>query len=202
MCGRLNVTDHPGIRKLMDDLGMPIYPQENLDLRPTQELLAIVDGDHLSARNMTWGIHPKWSSSLLINAKSETVSEKRTFAKAFKERRCLVPCTGWYEWKDEGCKTKQRYLFTHEGDQPFLMAGVWYPHEDLDQLVTLTTKPNKKCAEIHNRMPVVIEPNMIELWLAGSGEEVRPLMDAIGSDACRIEKVGNKGQGGETMSLF
>ena len=97
MCGRMNVTDDPNVQAFMDALGMPIYPNANPDLRPTDETLVIIpNGDQVEAREMSWGIKPNWSKQLLINAKAETISEKNTFKNAFKLHRGLVICSGWY----------------------------------------------------------------------------------------------------------
>ncbi len=80
----------------MAELGMLLYPMDNPDLRPTQEAMSLYWGNEsLSQSVMTWCIKPQWAKKLLINAKSKTITEKRTFSKAYRERRCLIPCTGW-----------------------------------------------------------------------------------------------------------
>ncbi len=190
MCGRMNVTDSPEVRALMAELGMPLYQVDNPDLRPTQEAMSLYwENGSLSQSVMTWGIKPDWAKKLLINAKSETITDKRTFSKAYRERRCLIPCTGWYEWKDEGRALKTKYLFSHPKQAPFLMAGVWYPHlEGQAQFVTLTTHPNKKCSDIHSRMPVIIERQHLDLWFNGSTEDLEPLLNAISASQVKIEK--------------
>jgi putative SOS response-associated peptidase YedK len=188
MCGRMNVSDHPGIRQLMKDLGIPVYPEPNSDLRPTQLLLALTGPDPSDYETMQWGIKPTWSKSLLINAKSETVSEKKTFSGAFRERRCLIPCSGWYEWKDEGGPKKQKYAFTHVNQGAFLMAGIWFNHDGHNQVVTLTTAPQGQCKEIHARMPVIIQPQDLNFWFNGTDNELTPLMSSHAEDSILIEK--------------
>lgn len=181
MCGRMNVSDHPGVQALMRDLGIPIYPKGNSDYRPTQLTLALILNEQhaLAAEEMSWGIQPPWAKQLLINAKAETVQEKKTFASAFKAHRCLIPCTGWYEWKEEDDKKKAKYLFTHPKQQAFLMAGIWFSHEDHKQFVTLTTEPNSTCAEIHHRMPVMINKEDVNYWFNSNPAELTSLLDAI-----------------------
>ena len=190
MCGRLNVTDHPGVRDLCEALGISLYKAKpNKDLRPTQNVVTLgAPEGQLSKLDTQWGIQPVWSKKLLINAQAETVSEKRTFAKAFRERRCVVPCTGWYEWKDEGGAKKQRYLFTHSSDDPFYMAGIWYAHEEQEQLVTLTTEPNSKCAKYHHRMPVLISPKKVEQYIYGGYQSLGKMLMAIPSTLVSIKK--------------
>jgi putative SOS response-associated peptidase YedK len=129
----------------------------------------------------TWGIQPSWSKRLLINAQSETVLSKATFKEAIKTHRCLIPCFGWYEWRTEQGK-KQKYLFSHVNDEPMLMAGIWYFNDSENQsrqLVTLTTTPNSKCAEYHQRMPVIVLPQYRDYWFQSSAQQLAPLFEAI-----------------------
>ena len=91
----------------------------------------------------------------------------------------IVPCSGWYEWRDEGGRKKQKYAFSHADSIPFLMGGIYFETELGNELVTLTTTPNKKCEEIHHRMPVLIDHNDMERWLEGTAEEVMPLVHPI-----------------------
>ncbi|WP_232771154.1 SOS response-associated peptidase [Colwellia sp. 75C3] len=156
-----------------------------------------------------WGIQPSWSKRLLINAQSETVLTKSTFKEAIKTHRCLIPCSGWYEWRTEG-NNKKKYLFSHVNEEPLLMAGIWYSNQDerqiekvkqsenqisypdssgsnkqnsspkaKQQLVTLTTEPNAKCAEYHLRMPVIILPQYRDFWFQSPAEQLSPLFQAI-----------------------
>jgi putative SOS response-associated peptidase YedK len=150
----------------------------------------------------TWGIQPSWSKRLLINAQSETVLSKGTFKEAIKTHRCLIPCSGWYEWRTEQGK-KQKYLFSHVNDEPMLMAGIWYvkqsnmqgknqsTNEELNsepkqQLVTLTTAPNDKCAEYHQRMPVIVLPRYRDFWFHSAAEQLPPLFEAIDQDYIKV----------------
>ena len=181
MCGRMNVSDNPMVKALFDSLRIAFKSLLNEDLRPSQAVATITSIDNrLQQHNMTWGIKPAWSKKLLINAQSETVAMKQTFKNAFAMRRCLVPCDGWYEWRDEGGKRKKKYLFSHASGEQLYMAGIWY--EPDNQLVTLTTHPNDKCAEFHHRMPVFIESTNFDYWFNSSMHELAPLMSALGSD--------------------
>ncbi|WP_197463379.1 SOS response-associated peptidase family protein, partial [Alcanivorax sp. HI0007] len=72
---------------------------------------------------------------------------------AFAESRCLVPCSGWYEWRDEGGPRKEKYHFAAADGNPLLMGGILFPGEEGPKLVTLTITPNQACAEYHHRMP-------------------------------------------------
>ncbi|MFB2682814.1 SOS response-associated peptidase [Shewanella mangrovisoli] len=176
MCGRLSIDGLILAQSVKQQLGVPFNPQTNLDLRPTEQVSTLVLSDgQLQQQDCTWGIKPAWSKSLLINAQSETVTEKKTFAAAFAKHRCLVPCFGWYEWRDEGGKRKQKYLFSNPDDQPLYMAGIFYPFDDGAQLVTLTTSPTEQCRAYHSRMPLLIDQADIGFWF----QSAPTMLDAL-----------------------
>ena len=208
MCGRMNVIDDPNVRAFMDALGIPVYPKRNVDfnreLRPTDEtLLLIPKGKDIEPAMMSWGIKPSWSKQLLINAKSETISEKTTFKKAFEHHRALVVCSGWYEWKDEGHgekkAKKQKYLVQHSLKQPMLMAAVCFTgpsftresnkevNRESNQFVTLTTTPNEKLKQVHHRMPLIIHADEMDDWLLGDNQQALQAIQPISSDEFQFE---------------
>jgi len=138
----------------------------NNNLCPTQTISTIAFKDGLQQIETTWGIKPQWSKKLLINAQSETVAVKPTFKRAFLDNRCVVPCSGWYEWSSVANEGKQKYLFEKEDGSPLYMAGICYPIlESHPELVTLTTKPTELCSLYHHRMPLLIHESAIEDWL-------------------------------------
>lgn len=190
MCGRISVIDSPLADVVSNVLGICFSVPTNRDLRPTQQMETVIGGQRgprqLSAR---WGIQPQWSKRLLINAQAETVAQKPIFRQAFNDRRCVVPCSGWYEWRDEGSSNKQRYLFEHAERQPLYMAAIWYPNlpgKERPQIVTLTTAPNARCAEYHQRMPVLILPPDVESWLNSRSDTLQPLMAAVDSELISV----------------
>ncbi|SES63115.1 SOS response-associated peptidase [Thalassotalea agarivorans] len=187
MCGRLNVLDDPLAQMVSDLLGINFSTETNVDLCPSQRVAAIIKPPSgFQQLDTIWGIQPVWAKKLLINAQSETIASKPTFRESIQIRRCLVPCTGWYEWKTEAGK-KQKYSFTHSQHEPFYMAGIWYDHKQ-PELVTLTTRPNELCGQIHSRMPVIITPDNIDYWFHSSVDALPPLFDAIDEALITIEK--------------
>ncbi len=101
MCRRLTIDGLALADLVSAQVGVPFHPQTNLDLRPTEQVTVVgLFKDQLASIHCTWGIKPNCSKSLLINAQAETVREKKTFANAFAPHRCVVPCSGWYEWRD------------------------------------------------------------------------------------------------------
>ncbi|MAN51227.1 MULTISPECIES: SOS response-associated peptidase [unclassified Marinimicrobium] len=164
MCGRIDVDGEEINRWVPQDLGIRFKAASNHDLRPAQTVstVASVEG-RLQQLDTRWGIKPKWATSLLINAKSETVTEKQTFVKAFAFNRCLVPCSGFYEWMStKAGKVKLR--FHRIDERPLYMAAFWYEGET-PQLVTLTRAAPTELYHIHNRFPVFIGASEASTWL-------------------------------------
>ena len=109
------------------------------NIAPTQQSLFVHvdDASQRMGQLGRWGLVPPWVKDVkqmgapLINARAETVREKRSFQQAFKHRRCLVPASGFYEWLRQG-KDKQPYHIHRQDDAPFLMAGLWEPGKPAD----------------------------------------------------------------------
>ncbi len=175
MCGRLNVIDQPLCRVVSEHLGIRFKTQTNKDLRPTQ-MVSTVGMQHgeLKQLDLPWGIQPAWASNLIINAKAETVAVKATFANAFEFNRVIVPCSGWYEWREESGK-KARYLFSPSDSDVLYMAGIAL--DNGKELVTLTTDSNNQCSEYHHRMPLLIPDDGVLNWISGNGEKVYELLE-------------------------
>ncbi|MGQ4277593.1 SOS response-associated peptidase [Pseudidiomarina sp. E22-M8] len=190
MCGRLDINDHQLTRFVSEQLGLDFHTRTNRDLRPTQQVEIVAYEQELQQLSSTWGIQPQWAKRPLINAKTETVASKPTFKAAFKLHRCVVPCSGWYEWKAEaGQSKKTKYLFTHPDEQPFYMTGLYFPMTDGEnRLVTLTTAPTPQCLEYHHRMPLLVRPNEVKFWLTSKAEELDPLLQAPEDIPLRVHK--------------
>ncbi|WP_299012912.1 SOS response-associated peptidase [uncultured Photobacterium sp.] len=176
MCGRFSVVSTSLDTMVHEETGVRFTTETNIDLRPTLTVstLAMID-NRLVQQDTIWGIQPDWATHLIINAKGETAGEKKTFRLAMRTHRCLVPCSGWYEWRDEGAPRKQKYLFTHAQGKPLYMAGIWFPYAT-PHLVTLTTSANNECQPYHPRMPVFIPLNSIRLWLNGDTNKLTTLL--------------------------
>jgi putative SOS response-associated peptidase YedK len=105
----------------------------------------------------------------MINARAETVATKPSFRDALKKRRCLIPADGFYEWSKSG-KVKTSFCFTMADDSIFAFAGLWETWKNpAGQLVAtcsiITTTPNAICADVHDRMPVILPDEVYDLWL-------------------------------------
>lgn len=123
---------------------------------------------------MRWGLIPSWSkdrsgAASMINARSETAATKPAFRDALKSRRCLIPTDGFSEWKRDG-KNKQPHCFEVGEGELFAFAGLWDRWKDpsgnwIKSCSILTTTPNDVTAAVHDRMPVILDPNDYDLWL-------------------------------------
>lgn len=121
-----------------------------------------------------WGLIPQWADAPgegLINARSETVDEKRPFRDAWTNRPCLVLTSGFYEWRTTQTGPNRPFRIYRAGDQAFALAGLWevwnQEGRTVPSVTILTTKPNEVVAPIHDRMPVVLPRDAEETWLTG-----------------------------------
>ena len=119
----------------------------------------------------------------MINARSETASTNPAFRDALKSRRCLIPADGFYEWSRTG-KTKQPYCFEVNDGQLFAFAGIWEGWRDstgnrIKTCSILTTTPNAVTASVHDRMPVILDPDSYDLWLDPGMKDVATISDLL-----------------------
>lgn len=149
-----------------------------------------------------WGIVPRWAggkSTLLVNARGESVAEKATFKKAFSHSRCLIPATGYYEWKRP---EKDPYLIRHSDDAPLAMAGLTIQSEvnGFPQLTCaiITLRAASNIELIHDRMPATIPDKHWDEWLDPSlGSADALMMMRAETDLCaspvsrRVNSIGN-----------
>jgi putative SOS response-associated peptidase YedK len=188
MCGRFAQRTSP--RELARTFGVAVPEvKARYNIAPTQEVLAVrQQAEARAAVMLRWGLIPAWArdpaiGQKLINARSETVSEKPSFREAFKARRCLVPADGFYEWRREGAR-KQPYYFQLRDGRPFAFAGLWEcwrgaDGEPVETCAILTTEANEVLRPVHDRMPVILAPEDYDLWLArrvGNASDVRLLL--------------------------
>ncbi len=153
----------------------PSVPRYNV--APTQPITAIRLNPTSKKRELTffqWGLVPSWAKdvkmgSRMINARGETVADKPSFRTAFKRRRCIIPADGFYEWQKLDNHKQPMYIHP-TNNTLFALAGLWEmwrsPDGDSIQSCTIiTTAPNELMAPIHNRMPVILEPEDFDMWL-------------------------------------
>ena len=198
MCGRYNITTDA--QALIDVYQISGALIRELDLptfnaAPTQTLPIVRNGQIEGAH---WGLVPFWakdrkSAFKMINARSETITEKRSYKNAIKKHRCLVPVTGWYEWRKEN-ENKQPYVF--ETGAVTSLAGIYTYNKNLELLSysIITTEANSLASEIHNRMPVILGEHQFEMWFDEQTdiEEIRSALVPYQGNDLSVRKVSKR----------
>ncbi len=198
MCGRYTLTTTVGPTVAARfDLTESLDAPETLgrfNVCPTEDILVVTGGGQRVAR---WGLVPPWAKAvgdgpLLINARSETVAEKKAFARLLvrPERRCLVVADGWYEWLRPEKKGEPRVPFHYrvDGGELFAFAGLWDVQKIAGEWVVsatlLTGPPNEVAAHVHDRMPCVLGDRDAEAaWLDGAETDV---LEVLASDRTSV----------------
>ncbi len=204
MCGRFAVTlPSDAMAQLFAALPANDLPDgPNYNICPTVQIATVhsAEGQRRLAP-MRWGFLPHWYKSLtdgplLINARAETLAEKPAFRAACRDRRCLIPATGFYEWtKDEDGRRLPWYIHRADG-APLAFAGIWQDWERdgtrLRSCAIVTTGANARMSQIHHRMPLVLEPEDWPLWLGEAGRGAARLMQPGAEAVLRFRRVDLK----------
>lgn len=138
----------------------------------------------------------------MINARSETAATKPAFRSAFKRKRCLVLADGYFEWVKEGRK-KKPFWIRMQDEKPFLMAGLWEQWRDksivdaepMETFTILTTSSNTLTEDIHDRMPVILNPNDYDKWLdpeIQQADELSYMLEPFDSREMRLDAVNDR----------
>lgn len=218
MCARYRLVPTREELERLLPIDWPLQLPETNDLRPTDPVLgADMAGQ---AHLFQWGLVPSWArdpgiGGKLFNARSETAAEKPSFRGAFRKRRCILPASEFYEWREEPAshvpdqpglfadapkptraapKKKRRYRFSSTAGL-FAFAGLWETwHGDdgseLETCTILTTEANAAIQPYHDRMPSILRPEDIEPWLdpkLQSVEALQELLHGLRAEETRIE---------------
>ena len=175
MCGRFQLSGkgkHISERysvEVFDDIYNPNY-----NCAPSQNLPIITNINPTKLSYFKWGLIPFWAKDPKvgfrnINARAETILEKPSFRHSFNKRRCIIPANGFYEWRQDSDKTPYRIFLKTEN--VFSMAGIWDTWKDAENkefntFSILTTVATEKIKIIHNRMPVILRPDIEKEWLS------------------------------------
>jgi putative SOS response-associated peptidase YedK len=191
MCGRYSLAGpNPGAVRERFALGDEVPVERRFNIAPGQDVVAVTTDREGERRGelLRWGLVPFWAESpkvgyRMINARAETLAERSAFREAFDERRCLIVADGFYEWQSRKHGPKQPWWITREDHAPFAFAGLWAswrPARDVEPLhscTIITTEATPSLREVHDRMPVILEPGAEAAWLApGPGEPLRELL--------------------------
>lgn len=183
MCGRFTLNAKPGeIEREFAAAAVGAAKQaeettQRFNIAPSQIITAVrqFESERIVS-GLKWGLVPSWAKeesigSRMINARAESITEKPSFRNAFRSRRCLIPSSGFYEWKRLGDKAgKQPFYFYLTNKPVFGFAGLWETWKtvegnELETCTIITTEANAVLAPVHDRMPVIIKPENYEEWL-------------------------------------
>lgn len=185
MCGRYTLAN-PDPKRLRLRFGLPesaaLAEEPRFNIAPTDPVLAVREGETgREAGRLRWGLAPgRWAlergSRPLINARAESLARQPAFAESFRERRCLIPADGFYEWRrDDGGKVP---VWIHRPDVDlFAFAGIWAAlrppggGEPLLSCAIVTCPPNELLRAVHDRMPVILAPEAEAAWLDPGADE-------------------------------
>jgi putative SOS response-associated peptidase YedK len=174
MCGRFALKNPQAIKAAFEVGELPDDLTPRYNIAPSQDIAIIRFSP--SGRQLTmarWGLIPSWTKELntkysTINARADTVDTKPTYRVPFKHHRCLIPADGFYEWKEEGGIKRPHHIGMKDG-RPFAMAGLWDvwkgPEGDVLSCSIIVTEANPFMQQLHDRMPVILQPTDYEQWL-------------------------------------
>lgn len=201
MCGRFAITLPDDAMAALFEAApandLPDIP--NYNVCPTVQVHTVTSDEGVRRlRPMRWGFLPHWYKTptdgpLLINARSETIAQKPAFRSAARERRCLIPATGFYEWTKDADGNRLPWYIHPAGQEILAFAGVWQVWSKGDEPVVtcaiVTTGANDAMSKIHHRMPVILKPEDWPLWLGEAGKGAATLMQAAPEDALEFHRV-------------
>lgn len=206
MCGRYAILlKWKRLHRLLRLAGDPVEFRERYNIAPTQSapvVRAAVNADrHIDS--LRWGLIPSWMADApagggFINARSETITIKPAFREAYQRRRCIIPASGFYEWRAiaKG-RSQPHYITPAAEDDLFLFAGVWEQCRSHNaaqaaaSFAILTTTANTLMSTVHERMPVILKPEDADRWLdpSTSPEPLHALLKPYPSDQMRLHPV-------------
>lgn len=166
MCGRFFIDYE--FRDIIEKYNLAKYKGsiQKGEIFPSQKVLTIVEKYAIA---MNWGFDFKWSKRRIINARSETIFDKKTFKKLINQKRCIIPASAYYEWQKKDDQKIKHEIFS-ESERIISLAGLYNVmidknNQKIYQFTILTKEANKNIREIHHRMPVIITAEDTEEWL-------------------------------------
>lgn len=213
MCGRFNsIASGKDFASVYDAQFLTDELSSNFNVAPTTLVYVLHRQDVGRVLDvMSWGLVPSWSkdktrAASMINARSETLTEKPSFRNLVSEHRCILPIQGFYEWQNLASETKkpkkQAHYITRVDEQPMTLAGLWtiwkQPDSSLLRTCTIiTTEANEILSPIHHRMPVILERDSVDIWLGESKALPHDLLVAAKNEivksepTSRLDRAGN-----------
>ncbi|OQB20484.1 MAG: putative SOS response-associated peptidase YedK [Firmicutes bacterium ADurb.Bin182] len=177
MCGRYYIENEEetiAMREILDEVNQRYYNTDKSARMKTGEIfptdivpVLTAGGGCRKTELMKWGFPRPNSSGVIINARAETANEKPMFRGLVKNKRCLIPASGFFEWKQSAPKEKTKYLLKPESGRILFFAGIFNTYSDADfpAFAILTTSANRFVSQIHSRMPYILTGDKADVWL-------------------------------------
>ncbi|WP_288590887.1 SOS response-associated peptidase [uncultured Victivallis sp.] len=204
MCGRFSLNQIPDFILELLGFGLPESFQERFNIAPSENSWVVLQEKDRKPvlQELYWGLIPFWAKEKsigmrAINARAESVAEKPMFREAYQKRRCLVPASGFYEWRKNGKEKIPYYFSPINENEPLVFAGLWddwnEKNENIRSFTIITTTANDFMKPIHNRMPLILKPEFWRKWIApeaGLSEIDKILEQPVGNDVLQNWEVG------------
>lgn len=215
MCGRYSLAkDEKQVQADFPSFEVLAGLAARYNIAPTQPVPVLLDDGRPRMEIVNWGLVPPWAdspavASSLINARAETVAEKPSFKNAFRRKRCIIPADGWYEWATARGGDKRPFYFFRRDRRCLALAGLWeeWHHADGSLVMScaiITTEANALVSGVHDRMPVILDPEDFDQWVSreeGNPARLRALLKPWERDtldchpvSTRVNKVANDDQ--------
>ena len=191
MCGRFALyTDPIALAKQFQTENLlELMPSYNVAPSQTIPIIRNEQG-HRLFELAKWGFIPSWAKDIkigynTINARADTVAEKPSFRSAFKQRRCLIPADGYFEWQEiTNSKTKQLWYISLKSQEPMALAGLWEHWQgsdgsEIESCTIIVTSGNELMQSIHDRMPVILSPETWATWLDTANNDKQGLQTLL-----------------------
>lgn len=197
MCGRYTLIRLSDFTDMFPWVRPPLnFPEPRFNIAPTQPVVVMINDGKNEFDYYNWGLIPPWAKEItigsrMINARVETLAEKPAFRKAFRRRRCLIPASGFYEWKlGLDGKTKTPMYIHMKDNKPFAFAGLWESwHSDngseIRSCTIITGEPNSVLSKFHHRMAVILDETKYQDWLCPDerdAEQLLPMLNPYAAD--------------------
>lgn len=188
MCGRYGFTPGDDFYERFDVENRLERLDSHYNVAPGYDMPVITGNSHNRVTLMRWGLIPFWAKDpkigyRMINARAESLKEKPAFRKPLRSQRCIVPASGFYEWKklpDE----RLPYYIKPKKDDMFALAGLFDTWTDEDgheikSYTIITTGPNDILVPIHNRMPAILDKKNESVWLGNDGQDIDKIISVL-----------------------
>lgn len=197
MCGRIVITvADEALTELFEAVpGNDLPDSPRFNVCPTDPVAVVTSDGGRRLRVMRWGLVPVWYKApnggpLLINARSDTVAEKPAFREAIRERRCIIPVSGFYEWSAGPDGARLPWYITRADGAPMALGGLWSRWGDIDSCAVVTVAAGANLTAIHDREPLILDGADWPLWLGEAGKGAAVLMKPTAPGVLRACRVG------------